>query len=347
MARDGEKFAGPRSVTIPDVAREAGVSKSTVSLVLRGSKLIKHETREKVRRVAKRLGYVYNRSAANLRRRSSDLVGMVINDLTNPFFAELAVGMEQALADAGYISVMANTSERLDRQERIVAALREHNAAGLIMCPAIDTPDELLERIGNWRMPLVLVMRPHQGRDLDLVDADYVEGMRQAGDHLARLGHRKIAFIGGRQDSLVFQQRLAGYLKALEGNGLEPNPSLIATCLPTWASGSEEIKRLLRLDEPPTASVCYNDVVAFGVLNGLGERGLTAGRDFAVTGFDDVLAASHTNPPLTTISVNPMGLGETAASILLRRLRDPSAPKIHHVAQPRLVVRRSCGGSLG
>lgn len=346
MTEDAKPPPAPRNVTIPDIARAAGVSKSTVSLVLRGSKLVKRETLDKVRRVARQMGYVYNRSAANLRSRSSDLVGMVINDLTNPFFAELAVGIEQALADAGYVSVLANTAERLERQDRIIAALREHSAAGLILCPAMDTPEALFGRIRAWRLPLVVAVRPIEGSDIDMVNADSHEGIRQACGHLASLGHRRIALIGGWRSSIVFRQRLAGYLQALQENGLQARDALIAECPPTRAGGGAAITRLLAASEPPTAAACYNDLVAFGVLSALGEMGLVAGRDFAVTGFDDVIAAAHTNPPLTTISVNPRSLGETAASILLRRLRDPEASPIHHVSQPRLVVRRSCGAAL-
>src|SRR5262245_1823085 len=126
------------AVTINDVAHAAGVSKSTVSLVLQNSALIKQETAERVRNAAEKLGYVYNRQAADLRRKSSNIIGVVINDLGNPFFAELLVGMERKLADAGYICLMAHTEERLDIQERVLASMREHHAAGLILCPALD-----------------------------------------------------------------------------------------------------------------------------------------------------------------------------------------------------------------
>src|SRR3954466_11377047 len=131
-------------VTMIEIAKAAGVSKSTVSLVRQGSTLVKGETRQRVHEGMSRLGYVYHRGAANLRRSSSDVVGMVINDLTNPFFAELAVGIERGLQAAGYMPFLANTDENPVRQAQVVKAMREHGAGGFVLCPAIGTDQELI-----------------------------------------------------------------------------------------------------------------------------------------------------------------------------------------------------------
>ena len=138
-----------RTVTIIDIAREAGVSKSTVSLVLKMSPLVKDETRQRVTKAMDALGYVYNRGAASLRRSRSDIVGMVINDLANPFFAELAIGIERALQNSGFIPFIANTAESVVRQAEVVRSMREHGAAGLILCPALDTDAAEIERLDS------------------------------------------------------------------------------------------------------------------------------------------------------------------------------------------------------
>src|SRR4249920_3413135 len=144
-----------RPKTIIDVAAEANVSKSTVSLVLQGSELIPDKTSERVRDAARKLGYVYNRRAAELRRKSSNTIGVVINDLMNPFFAEVLVGLERKLVDAGYVVLMAHTSESLERQEKVLLNMREHHAAGIALCPALGTPQSLIKTVKAWGIPLV------------------------------------------------------------------------------------------------------------------------------------------------------------------------------------------------
>lgn len=330
-----------RSVTITDIARAAGVSKSTVSLVLQGSPLIKPETTARVKEAAAALGYVYNRRAADLRRKSSNMIGMVINDLTNPFFAELLVGMERKLVEAGYISLMAHTDERLDVQDKVLASMREYHAAGLILCPAFDTPPSLLNTIQAWGIPLLVVVRPLGEGHYDFVGSDNEAGTFTATEHLAKQGHRRIALLGRMGGGAVYEQRRAGYERAMRTYGLAIAPEWVIDVPPTRSGGREGILQVLTLSPPPTAAVCYNDVVAFGASSALGERGLTVGRDFAVIGFDGVAATAHSNPPLSTVDVEPSHLGEIAAEILLKRLRDPEGAPIKHLATPQLVVRQS------
>jgi LacI family transcriptional regulator len=330
-----------RKVTITDIAQVAGVSKSTVSLVLQGSDLIRPETAARVRDAAGALGYVYNRGAAALRRNSSDVVGVVINDLLNPFFAELLVGMERKLAAAGYVSLMAHTGERLDVQDEVLASLREHRAAGLILCPAFYTPLSLRQTIQGWGIPLLVVIRPLGEGSYDFVGSDNETGTYLATEHLIKQGHRKIAFLGRCAGGPVYDKRRAGYERALAAFDFAAAPEWVIDVPPTRAGGFEGTMRALALTDRPTAAVCYNDVVAFGALGALGEKGLAAGRDFAVIGFDGVAATEHSNPPLSTMNVSPARLGESAAETLLLRLAEPKAPPLTHIAVPRLVIRQS------
>jgi LacI family transcriptional regulator len=331
------------SVTITDVARQASVSKSTVSLVLQDSPLIARDTAERVRQAAEALGYVYNRRAADLRRKSSNVIGIVINDLLNPFFAEMLVGMERRLVDAGYISLMAHTDERLDVQEKVLTSMREYNAAGLILCPAFDTPPELLRAIRLSGMPLVITVRPLGTEEYDFVGADHERGTMLATLHLIEQGHRCIAFLGRIGGGPVYERRLAGYRRAMQERGLPVTTESIVNIALSREGGRDGVRQMLAMDPRPTAAVCYNDVVAFGAMSELGEQGLVVGRDFALTGFDGVIASAHTNPPLTTVDVRPGELGKAAADALLERLAHPDAPPIERLAEPKLVVRQSSG----
>jgi LacI family transcriptional regulator len=333
-------------VTIIDIAQAAGVSKSTVSLVLKASPLVKEETRERVAKAMDTLGYVYNRGAASLRQARSSIVGMVINDLSNPFFAELAIGIERALQNSGYVAFIANTAESVVRQAEVVRSMREHGAAGIILCPALDTDAREIESLASRGVPLILAIRRIAGARTSLVASDNVAGAARAARHLITLGHRHIAYLGGAERMVVRQDRVAGFTQAIEEAGLAIAPGLTVESMPTKEGGFEAMSRLLTLRERPTAAVCFNDVVAIGAMMALARRGLVAGRDMAITGFDDTDEARHAITPLTTVSVDAVGLGERAAQMLLRQIAD-GKPRIEtHVGEARLVVRESCGATL-
>ena len=336
-----------RRPTITDIAKAAAVSKSTVSLVLQGSPLIKAETASRVRGVADALGYVYNRGAADLRRQASNVMGTVINDLTNPFFAELLVGLERSLADEGYVTLMAHTGEDLGTQERVLASMREYHAAGLILCPAFNTAPILLEAIRAWRIPVLIVVRPVGDESFDYAGSDNEAGTFAATEHLIELGHQRIVFLGRVGGGPVYEMRRRGFTRAMRDHGLMIEDEWLIDTPPTREGGRAGIRQALDQRIRPTGAICYNDIVGFGALSELGERGLRAGRDFSVVGFDGIADGAHSNPPLTTISVDPARLGESAARLLLTRLREPSSPPLRYLAQPQLIVRQSSGAAGG
>ena len=338
------KEPGPanRRVTVNDLGLAAGVSRSTVSLVLRNSPLVRRETRQRVEEAIERLGYVYNRSAANLRRRTSDMVAMVINDLTNPFFAELAVGLEEALQSAGYVSLMANTNEDPATQLRVMETMREHGAAGFILCPAMGTGTRDAAAMAGWSVPVIQVMRRLPDTRLGAVVPDNVMGARMATEHLLALGHRRIAFLGGNATD-VTAQRVGGYRTALKAAGIEGDPGMVVPAALNRGGGVGALRTAIALHRPPTAALCFSDVVAFGVLDALNDAGHAVGRDFSVIGFDDVAGSRHTLPPLTTVAVYPKELGKRSAAALLRRLSGAHEPAEHEILAPSLVVRGTCG----
>ncbi len=330
-------------ITVMELAAEAGVSRATVSLVLRQSPRVKEETGLRVRAAIKKLGYVYNRNAANLRRSSSQMVAMVINDLTNPFYTELAVSIQAALEERGFVTLMSNTAEELPRQQRVVDAMREHGVAGLIIAPANGTKPGLVEELEAAGVPLVLVMRRVPGCNTSLVAPDNALGARMATEHLIEQGHRRIAFLGGLPDMVVRRDREAGYRRALSGAGMVIDEELIVDAEITRRGGVGALSKVIALDEPATAVLCFNDIVAFGALAALNVRGIAPGGDCAVIGFDDVQEAAHTIPALTTVSVQPKDLGRAAAEALLRRVADPLSRPEQEIFAPRLVIRGTTG----
>lgn len=328
-------------VTIVDVARLAGVSKSTVSLVLTGSPLVAAETRDRVSRAMSDLGYIYHRGAAILRGAQSSILGMVINDLSNPFFHEFAIGVERACQSGAYVTFIANTAENPSRQAQVIRSMREHGAAGLVICPALgSTPAELNALTAG--IPVVLAMRRLPGTRASIVAPENRLGARKATAHLIGLGHRRVAFIGG-MPMVVRDERLSGYRDALGEAGFSFDPALVAEAPPTRSGGAGALPGLLALADPPTAALCFNDVVAIGVVRALGSMGRMVGRDFAVIGFDDIEDARHLMPALSSVAVDGQGLGERAAHLLMRQLGGGGIVMEAQLGPADLVIRASCG----
>ena len=197
--------------------------------------------------------------------------------------------------------------------------------------------------MADWNVPVIQVMRWLPGARLSVVVPDYALGMRMAAERLLALGHRRIAFLGGIEGNVVTAERVRGYRAALEAAGIAVDPTLIVPAAINPGGGVEALRTALAQERPPTAALCFSDVVAFGVLDASAAAGLEVGRDFSVIGFDDVAAARHTLPPLTTVAVYPRELGRRSAAALLRRIADPSEPPEQEILAPSLVVRGTCG----
>jgi LacI family transcriptional regulator len=331
-----------RRVTVIDLAHAAGVSKSTVSLVLQGSSLVKEETRARVSRAMQDLGYVYNRGAANLRQAKSRIVGIIVNDLTNSFFAELAVGVDMIVQSGGYVQFLGHSAEDVHRQGELIASMREHGVAGLIISPARGTQPSDLKPLVDSGLPVVLAMRNIPGARVSSLLSDNLAGSRAAVQHLLDLGHRRIGFLGGFVDTQVFAERAAGYRDALAAAGITLDEACIIPSSASRAGGVEAIGRLMTVGgDPVTAALCFNDAVAFGVCDGLRARKLDPGPDFSVVGFDDVIEARTAVPALTTVSINPQRMGQQAAQLLFKQINAGRAEPEAVRTAVRLVVRDS------
>ncbi|MDR3496922.1 MAG: LacI family DNA-binding transcriptional regulator [Ancalomicrobiaceae bacterium] len=337
----GAKGRGGRS-TIVDVADRAGVSKSTVSLVLSGSSLVAEATRERVTEAMSELGYIYHRGAATLRGARSGVIGMVINDLSNPFFVEMAIGIEQACQVGEYIPFIANSVENPARQLQVVRSMREHGAAGLVLSPAIGTSVAELKPLLSG-MPVVQVMRRLPGLKTSIVAPENKDGARRATAQLIASGHGRVAFVGGFQSMVVRQDRFAGYRLALDEAEIAFDESLVFETMTNYAGGAAVVPQLLSHHAPATAALCFNDVVAIGLIRALGAAGVAVGSDFGVIGFDDIEEAQHTLPALSSVAVNGRALGTKAVQLLMRQLASGDFEPETILCPTTLVIRASCG----
>ncbi|RDI97597.1 LacI family DNA-binding transcriptional regulator [Dyella solisilvae] len=335
-----------RKITLNDIAAGCGVSRATVSLVLRGSPLVNKQTRARVEEELRRQGYVYNRAAANLRRRTSSSVALVLNELANPFFAEFASGVDEALGEAGFVTLLGNTGESAAREQAVLGSLIEHGPAGIILAPAEGSEaHDVLAAVGP-HTPMVLFNRELGGAQpefahWDRLMLDNQRGTRLATEHLIAQGHKRIAFFGGADDASSGRDRYAGYAQAMQAAGLAIAPHWRVESKPSRMDAARAAHALFNGDPAPTAAVCYNDAVALGLMLALHQRGLRPGSDFALTGFDDIAEAAMSTPPLTTLSTAPRTLGRQAAELLLARLREPQASARTIIAPVELVVRES------
>lgn len=329
-----------RRPTIIDVAKRAGVSKSTVSLVLQNSPLIRETTHIEVRKAMAELGYVYNRAAATLRSSNAGLIGLVINDMRNPFFTEFATSLQMAISARGYAAVVANTDEDPELQAQVVSAMIEHGVDALILSPAYGNEAATFDPIRRAGIPAMQVLRRvvEDGDLFPFAAPDYAGGGRLATQHLIDLGAKRIAFVGGLTGRAVTQERMSGYLASLEEAGLEPFPMLGRA---SRAFGREAAIRLTSEHPGVTAAICFNDLVALGMLAGFAQIGRNVGPEFQLVGFDDIEECSQSWPSLTTVHCGIAGFGEWIAATVLAWLEEGSVPPPVSRTTVEIVIRDS------
>lgn len=325
-------------VTIKDIAREVGVSPSTVSRALSDSPLISDETREKVHREAQRLGYERNELARALVKGSSEAIGLIIPDITNTFFADIARGVGEAADAAGYGVILCNTNGSIDREGSYIGLLRRKQVDGLVLATA-TLNDPSTKSLSKTETPFILVSRICQDVDTSYVIGDDRAGARLAVEHLIGLGHRKIGFIGGPANVQSSRDRRATYRKVLRQHGLYAEENWVCYADFTQAAGREAGRRMLSLESRPTAIFAANDVTALGVLEAADELGLSVPKDLSLVGYDDISYASLPRIQLTTVAQPTFEMGKIATEWLLSVLTNRDMPRLCSILEPHLVVR--------
>lgn len=331
--------------TILDVARRAGVSKSTVSNVIRGAGKTSASTRERVLGAIADVGYRPNAIARSLVRRRTTTVGILVGDLANPFYSELAKLVEQRLTAAGYATMICNTDGHATSERLRIESLLEHRATGIVMLQ-FSGEWPLADELRAQGIPLVVVSCWEEGGDC--VAVDDVAGVRLAVDHLLELGHRRIAYLSsGLVEPKTDRARLDGYRRALRAAGVPYERDLVVRWEePAYLSSDREIvlevERLLTSPTRPTAFVVSNDLVAIDLVETLEQLGLRVPRDVSVVGFDDIALAGLARVSLTTVAQPRDELAELGSAIMLKRIEDGELGPLRQVRlEPTLVVRSS------
>jgi DNA-binding LacI/PurR family transcriptional regulator len=331
-------------VGLKDVARVAGVSISTVSRVLTGSPLVNEETRARVQQAMNALEYRPNRVARRLRRDTAraSLIGLIVPDIQNPFFAELVRGVESIAQKHGYMVFLGNSDEDGAKEKRYIDLMRAESVDGLILPPSTDSAPTV-SGLAHRGLPVVCVDRRLPKVTLDTVIADNVHGAREAVEHLLRIGHRRIGFVGGRRQLSTSRERQEGYRLALEEHGVEVDETLIREGDSRQSGGRQMAQSLLALPQPPTALLVGNNLMTLGALEAIHAMGLRIPDDVAIVGYDDMPWALALNPPLTAVRQPGFEIGRRGAELLLQRIEDPTRSTSLVMLQPELVVRESCG----
>jgi LacI family transcriptional regulator len=329
------------TVTIRDVAREAGVSVATVSRVFNDKGPVREETRLRIRETASRLRYHPHGGARSLTTRKVGVLGVILPDLYGEFFSEVIRGIDQTARRLGYHLLVSSSHDDRAEIEAVLRSMRGRVDGLMIMSPDIDA--QALKTNLPESLPVVLLNCFVDGTGLDAIGIDNFHGAQEMMLHLLGHGHRRIAFIGGPLPNHDARERLEGYRGALREGGGEWSEDLEVVGDFTIRSGYQATLQLLNLSSPPSAIFAANDAMAIGAFGALRKAGRTIPDDMAVAGFDDIPSGRYINPPLTTVHVPIKELGARACERLVGGLTPDDRRQLGEVVPTRVVVRRSCG----
>ncbi|QAX85921.1 LacI family transcriptional regulator [Pseudomonas sp. DTU12.3] len=325
--------------TIKDVAALAGISYTTVSHVVNNTRPVSQEVRLKVEAAIKSLDYVPSAVARSLKAKTTATIGLLVPNSLNPYFAELARGIEDYCERNGYCVILCNSDDNPEKQRSYLRVLLEKRIDGLIVASA-GGDSGLAQGLAGVKTPMVIVDRGLEGVDADLVRIDHEYGAYLATRHLLELGHRDIATIGGPASTSVAQMRQAGYRRALQEAGIKVRQARMLESDFTSTGGYNAAAVLLE-SNPPSAIFAGNDMIGIGVLRAAAERNVRVPSELSVIGFDDIQMSRYVYPALTTVGQSILQLGEMAAEVLLRRIATPDLGTDQRIVTPSIVLRES------
>jgi LacI family transcriptional regulator len=329
------------ATTLKDVAEEAGVYVSTASRAVSGAAGVNKKTRERVLAAARRLSYRPNRIARGLVTGLTQTIALIISDIRNPFFAEVARGAEDTAYGAGSDLILCNSDLNPERQRHYVESLCEKRVDGIIMNSVSSLDPDVHARLAASRLPVVLLNPGAGANAFSTVSADNAGGGRLAAQYLTDRGHRSIGHLAGARGHTNLGQRTKGFLNALRDRGI--TDATVIHGEHSFAGGYEMARALLKTSPGVTAIFCANDVIAFGCLRAAIEGGVSVPQELSIIGFDDVQLAALTSPPLSTIHQPKYDLGQSAVNLLLGTIeRGSLSTPEHRLLGVRLVERNSC-----
>lgn len=334
------------TATLKDIAREVGVSVTTVSRALAGYNDVAARTRLEVKRVALEMGYEPNITARNLQRQRTDTIALILpsaNELrfSDPFFSELLSGIVEQMAWHGF-NLNVSTTTPDNENDTYLKAIRSRRVDGFIIVRT-RRQDDRIKLLREHHVPFVAFGRVEQDNDFHLVDEDGYHGIRQIMDHLVALGHNHMACIAEPTNLTKSYHRVQGFFDGLSAHNLPHDPNFIIETNFRQRSGRQSAHLLFDMPNPPTAIVAVNDLLALGAISAAQERGLTVGKDVSVTGFDDILLSEYANPPLTTVHQPAQQLGRMVVEMLTKVIKGEQIEEKQIVIKPSLIIRQSTG----
>jgi DNA-binding LacI/PurR family transcriptional regulator len=332
--------------TLKDVARAADVSVSTASRVFNNPEKVHPDTRTKVREAVDEIGYQPSRVARRLRLKNgkASLLGLVIPDIQNPFFADVTRGVEDVARKHDYALILSNSDEDPDKQQVAIDTLQTEDVDGVIV-PPVRMDDPEVKRLVESDIAVVCVDRRMENARVDTILSDNRQGAYDAVTHLIDLGHERIGFIGGIARISTLRERREGYEAALRAHKIPVDSTLVREGESYRERGKDHTEALLQLDRPPTALFTGNNLTTLGALAALNQHDVRVPEDMALVGYDDVPWAKALNPPPTVMDQPGYEMGSRAAELLLQRLDAPDRSPTVVTLQPKLIVRQSCGAA--
>lgn len=336
-----------KKVSITDVAKRAGVSVSTVSLVLRRKGKISDATIEKVQAVINDIGYVHNVAAANLRSNTSNLIGLILRDFSDSFSVKVMASLVQELEKQGYMVFLGQPLNEDEHLERCLLSFRQQGVAGVIYLSCDVRSSHLPEKIRDCSLPLVVVSQLKLVEECNLVMRDNRQAASLAARYLIERGHRQIAYIGGTEGDLIRQQRLAGFRSAMNQYGLILREEATPACSDDTRAAGIATRQLLEKHNTFTALLCHSPNAMIGSIAGIHHVGRTVGKDVFLTqqvaliGFEDMLHVNLTSPSFTYVSSASEESGRQAAALMIRKLQDPELQTQRITLSGQLIARES------
>ncbi|SDI47513.1 LacI family DNA-binding transcriptional regulator [Aliiruegeria lutimaris] len=333
-----------KRITLKTVAEAAGVSVSAVSMALRDHPRISETKREEIKALARKLGYIYNRQAASLRRGTNDNISICVNDLHNPVFLEFLTAIERELRQSDKLVLLCNAHEECEIQDSFIRRMLEQGSSGLLLSPVEGTCPDTLRTIVQNNFPTVFFTRRLEDEGFDHVVSDDALGVGLAVDELVRLGHRRIAWIGGGQQTSTAAGRCEGFAAALQKHDLPLTEAMVEKVRETnLEAGRAAMDRILRHAPEVTAVACFSDLLALGAASTCREAGRSVGQDISIIGHDDLEQSVYFDPGLSSVRVAKEQIGRDAARLLLNRIACPEAPPVHETVAPSLILRGTTG----
>jgi len=327
-------------ITLRTVAEKAKVSVNTASRAINNKPDINLKTKKRILQIAKELGYIRNAAAVALRTKKTRTIGVVIADNSNPFYANVLNGMEEATREKNYHIILANTQRDYKKEEEAINLLLNKRVDGLLIAPVQDKDDDIKKLI-EANIPFVIVGRDFENIELDAIYNDEVKGGFLATEYLIKKGHKRITLINGFLYKSPAKGRLEGYKNALKKYGIPFDDALVTVGDIDVKDGYERTRQLFGKGLNFTAIFAYNDIVAFGTMQAIKEKGLRIPEDIGLVGYDDIPFSSLINPPLTTIRLKKQDLGIESVKLLLSRINGKRKKIKKIMLDVEIIVRKT------